>query len=61
MAIRQTSAVSLDVLDEPAGVALEVLPPALGHRVVRRDERGVGREDAVTGGVGRICGCSGPP
>ncbi len=37
------------VLEQPAGVGGEVLPPALGHRVVRSDEVGIRGEDPLFG------------
>ena len=39
----------LRVLEQPARVGGEVLPPALRHRVVRRDEVGIGGEDPLLG------------
>ena len=43
----------LGVLEQPARVGGEVLPPALGHRMVRRDEVGIGGEDLLR------CACRG--
>ena len=50
-----------NMVDQAARVPLEVLPPALGHRVPRRHEVRVGGEDTLPGDRGNHLRRLGPP